>query len=152
MPFVLLLITACFLAWRIGGAPERVAAATFASAWIASVLLERPRSGRFFEVWGPIFAIDLVLLTILLALALKANRYWPTVIVAMHILLMIAHLIRALDPSLVREAYGLMTWIWPYLQLIVLIWGTIHFARHEREQGDTRAWSSLPSTRSMLEP
>lgn len=146
--FVTLLLVACLLAWRWGGAPERRVAAAFATAYAASLLVIPPLRSRYdFVEWG-VFCVDIFLLGYLLYIALTADRHWPLAEVSIQFVSSVAHLAKALDIDLSRGVYQRSLIGWSYLTLIILIWGTIR--RHRRQQGLANWPSWLESSTSAL--
>lgn len=96
-----LLITAGAAFWR-GGWPERVAAAAMALAWFASAFLFTSHFG-----FGPqtaVFLVDVSLLLVLLAVALRSDRWWPMWACGFHGLSLILTLALLLDPQISNRA------------------------------------------------
>ena len=130
--FAGLLVAACLLAAARGGRPERLTALLFVTAWIASIAVERPFAERYATLQTATMAIDLILFGALLAIALTSRRYWPMIVVSLQAVILIAHLVKIFDPLLIRAAYERMTIVWPMLQVIVLIAGTLIHAQTRR--------------------
>lgn len=77
--FLAILILCCgYALWR-GGAPERLAAATFASALVRAHV-----DHRFIETETGLLVVDGILLLVLIAIALKADRGWPLLVAGLH--------------------------------------------------------------------
>ena len=126
--------------WK-GGAPERIVAGAFASAFLASMLVEPATSSRFDSVMAETLAIDFALLLVLAAVALKAERRWPLVAASLQLIIVLAHLVKWIDPRLFHLTYMLLTNIWPVLQIAVLIGGTISYRRSLARGMSVRSWS-----------
>jgi hypothetical protein len=140
--FFTVFFVSCFYAlWR-GGAPERAVAAAFLVAGLATPLLDLPQVQRFYSVSVGVLAIDLVLLAVLLAIALRANRFWPMLVVSLQAIIIIAHLVKLADPELIRRAYSMMIALWTYPQLILLVIGTVRHRRRLRRNGTDSSWKS----------
>lgn len=140
--FVALLLTVQLVAWWRGGAPERLMASAFLMAWIVSFLVDRPAAGGFEQVWLPILLVDLALLVMVMGIALKANRRWPLIIASMQLIIILAHGARALDPAMMPRVYQTMTWLWPYVQMLVLLVATLAHHHFYRRHGSVAAWTS----------
>ena len=96
-----LLITTGAAFWR-GGWPERVAAAAMILAWFASALLYKSQLG--FHPQTAVFLVDLSLLLVLLAVALRSDRWWPMWACGFHGLSLILLLAILLDPQISNRA------------------------------------------------
>lgn len=139
--FIALISTACLLALWLGGMPERLVAGLFVLAWLASIAVSTPAAQRFAELQTTMFAIDIAVLLALLAVALKANRRWPMAITSLQAIIVAAHLVKLVDPLLIRRAYAIMVFSWPFLQLALLILGTLLHARRVARTGAVPSWS-----------
>lgn len=149
--FLALLCVSCLLALWLGGAPERLVAGIFVLAWLASKAV--PRSWRIFAQFETMtLAIDILLLVALLLIALKANRRWPMAMTSLQAIIVLAHLAKLVDPQLIRPAYAIMTWSWPFLQLLLLIIGTLLHARRVARTGAVASWSSSSGRRPAPTP
>jgi hypothetical protein len=127
--FLGLLVLACLLAILVGGGPERLVALLFLTAWLASMAVERPFSVRYATLETATMVVDLLLFVALLWIALTSRRYWPMALVSLQAIILIVHLVKLLDPLLIRAAYERMTIVWPMLQVLILIGGTLVHAR-----------------------
>jgi hypothetical protein len=143
-PFVFFTIffAACgYALWR-GGAPERAVALCFLVAGLATPLLDLPQGQRFYSVSVGVFAIDLLLLIALLAITLRANRFWPMLVVSLQAIIIIAHLVKFANPELIRRAYSMMIAMWTYPQLILLVIGTMRHRKRIRRNGSDSSWKT----------
>lgn len=129
--FAGLLVSACFLATARGGRSERLIALLFVAAWFGSIAVERPFIERYATLQIATMGIDLLLFAALLMIALTSQRYWPMALVSLQAIILIAHLVKLIDPHLIRAAYERMTIVWPMLQVLILIGGTILHARRQ---------------------
>ncbi|MDK2768465.1 MAG: hypothetical protein KYX69_12195 [Sphingomonas sp.] len=140
----LLLFSTGFAVWK-GGAPERIAAGLYWTAWLATLLANPVAMNRWRTIEIGYLLIDLCLLVALTLLALRANRHWPMAAASLQLIIVIGHFAKALDPTLLGSAYAIMSVFWPYLQLIILAVGTRVYWRRVRIQGAAASWSrSLP--------
>jgi len=105
--------------WR-GGWPERIGSANMAIGSVLTVLVNSPMSTRYASVEIGIFIVDLAVLLVFLALALRTDRFWPLWTTAMQLLVVLAHAARLADPGMLRNGYGVVMAMWSYPQLIVI--------------------------------
>lgn len=138
---VLLLIAG--LAWWKGGAPERIVGALFGIAFLLSVATDSPRVERYFRLETVTALIDLALLIALFALARAANRRWTTVAAGLQLLVVIAHVARAINVQQAAFIYMLMTAFWPIIQMLVLLIGTVLHWRRVSRHGAEPSWKSF---------
>ena len=138
--FVCLVSGSVIVAWWKGGAPERIVASMFLIAWLVSVALYwgLPSYSRIDWI-GP--AMNGVMAVILFLVAQRANRRWPMLAASLQILLMAVQVVRHFRPEWMWQVYVLMVASWPYLQLIVLLVGTIFHWRREVGRGPEPSWS-----------
>jgi len=119
-----------------GGAPERIVGLSLLVATLATRVLQQPFAIRFVGVeWG-VFVIDLALLLVLLAVALFADRFWPMWLAAFQLLGTGAHVVRALDPEVMRAAYAILMAGWSYPMILVLAVGTRRHVNRTRSGRD----------------
>lgn len=103
--FYALLTAAAAAAWLVGGRPERQVAAMLVAATIASKLVAWPLYGHFAVFEAALFAIDVLLLAGLLAVALTSDRYWPLWLTPLHAYTVIAHVGRWIMPDTLAAVY-----------------------------------------------
>lgn len=121
-----------------GGWPERSAAAAMIAAWFGSGLVQN--TSQFFGPQVGITAIDLMLLALLVALALKSDRWWPMWAVAFHGLGVMLHLAVLLDGKVMGRAYFIAGAVFSFLTVLALFLGSI---RHPRRLPPPDAASPL---------
>lgn len=126
--------------WR-GGAPERIVAVLLLLAWLASMAAEPWDANRFRGIMVATLAIDTILLLSLLAVALRANRFWVMAATSLQALIVLAHFVKMAQPELIRIVYMLMLTSWPALQLLLLAAGTSLHLRRIRRAGSDLSWS-----------
>lgn len=130
LAFAILVGIALGVAWWKGGVPERIASGMFSIAWLASMATDSPYAVRYREVQINFLLIDLALLVGLLLLTRATHRRWTVLATSLQSLIVFAHLARAISPHQWALVYMIMTTVWPYLQLLVLIGGTVtHWRR-----------------------
>ena len=131
---VLLLICVAVFAWTRGGKPERhVASILFAMLVV--------NTGNAFLVghWTqyheiPWFRVglDVVGLVLILAVALRADRWWPLWVGSVQLLSVLAHLLWIVHAEIPPLVYAIME-RWPFLIATVITGlGTYLHARRER--------------------
>ena len=126
-------IATSIYAWRYGGRPERIMAVTLLlAAWI-SLGVGVP-ANRYLGLDVTQFAIDLLLLCLLLAVAARANRFWPLWVAALHLVAIGFHIVQAVSPIPERLVYPALVGEMAYAICAALAWGTYHYRR--RCQGD----------------
>ena len=124
-----------------GGAPERVAGIALLIATLSTRLVQSQMSLRFAGVeWG-VFCVDLGLLAVLLGIAMDADRYWPLWVTALHGLGTFGHVVRLLDVDVLRPAYAVLTAVWSYPILLLLVGGTARHQVRRSRRGEDSAWS-----------
>lgn len=122
--FGALLVAASLCACRMGGAAERRVAVAFIAAWAVSMAFTyfgNPPVERFHSPWLPIVMVDTVLTIILAATAMRFRRYWLIPATALQIVLVVAHAVRIFDPGFWPLSYAVMTWSWPFIQVLLLL-------------------------------
>ena len=140
------LLAACFYAILRGGGPERAVAAIMVCGVVATRVTNSALPLRYRSLEWPMLVVDIAVLIGFLAVALKADRRWPQAVTTIHTLSVGAHLVKALNPELIRTVYWMMTNLWVYPQLALLIMGTLRHQRRLRRNGADPSWSSY-STR-----
>jgi hypothetical protein len=132
---------AAFVAVRLGGTPERLAAAIMA-AWLLSDWVYHQLFGPSgFATVDPVHVVlDGAALLALSTLALRANRMWPLWAAAAQLICVSGHVAASIEPGGMRRAYWAMTQIPQYIQLIALVLGAVAHARRQRRVGQYRSW------------
>lgn len=78
-----------------GGEPERIGAGAYLMAWFASVLVQS-NAGLMGVQWA-MFAIDIAVLLVFIAMVWKAPRSWPVWACALQLLTVTSHIMIILD-------------------------------------------------------
>ena len=120
MIYAALLVGCLIISFWRGGAPERIGALNMAIGSVLTVLVNSPLTTRYASVETRIFIVDLAVLFVFLALALRTDRFWPLWTTAMQLLVVLAHLARLADPAMLRNGYGVVMAMWSYPQLIII--------------------------------
>lgn len=139
----LILLAVAAGAWRWGGRPERLIASMIVVAAAINLALGVPAAAYRFVDHAQLLVDGLLLLGTLLV-ALRANRFWPLWLVALELVSLGVHGVRAYDPQIVPILYARLTAQIIYPMLAVLALGVWHFQRRVRREGRTPAdWSPL---------
>ena len=131
---IALLLLVAVYACRKGGKPERhvafiLSGMLFINSIYAAIAgqLTDYQQVPWFRV-----TLDLVGFVLILAVALRADRWWPLWVAGVQLLAVLAHLLRAIDASVPPLAYAIME-RWPFWIAIILTGiGTYFHARRER--------------------
>jgi hypothetical protein len=128
----------------MGGWEERWASASLA----ANVVLTRVlRDQSWPHVQWTEFALDLLLLCALFAVALRSKKYWPLAAAAFALLSTLTHVANMADPHVVRWAYLTAILIWTYSLMITLGVGVYNHCRAERYRASAEAAPAPADTR-----
>lgn len=139
--FFILQLGVSLYALARGGAPERIVGLALLIATALGVVMHQPFIGRFVTVdWG-LLGVDLVLLVVLVAVALNADRFWPLWVAAFHMLATGAHLVRGVDYGIEPVAYAILLASWSYPIILLLAVGTLRHGERRRRNGHDLDWS-----------
>ena len=139
--FWLLMALSTGYAFARGGAPERLAAAMLLTAAVASALISAP---DWAYVATGLLLIDLALLGGLTIVMLRADRFWPILLVAMQAITVMVHWARFTDPAMIGWAYVVMVALFAYPMQAFLIIGTLRHQRRIRLTGNDADWTTFP--------
>ncbi len=143
VPVYYALFAACGLYVLLkGGAPEKVGAAILAVGSVLSVAAVSSPTGRFGAVEVGVFLVDVATLLAFLALALRAERYWPLCVTALQAIGTAGHAAKLLDPGVIRSAYAIVLSLWRYPMLLLIVVGTWNHQRRLAKFGVDKSWSS----------
>lgn len=141
--FNLVLLVACGFAIWLGGAPERWTAIVFLIGAVATFLLPFQHHISWHTVHVMILIIDIGVLIALVAIALRANRFWPLYVSALHLITIAVHGVKAFQPSLVPWMYAGASGKIAYPMLGLLAIGVWRHRRRLELFGSDRDWSPL---------
>lgn len=116
-----LLVAVSFLAFRKGRLEERSAAVICLAASVVSFGLGRLLNTRFDSIAHGLLLIDVIVLTLFVAIALRSARYWPLWIAGLQFSTLLAHLFKAVDYELIPNVYAAAERFWSYPILIVIL-------------------------------
>ena len=143
---------ACCYALARGGAPERLTALMLLAAAAATYLVPfvPDRSWRALRV--EILLVDLALMGGLVAVAVRAARFWPIWLASLHLLTLCVHALRAVDPRFVSWMYGGAIGKIAYPMLLILMVGTARHRARLRDRGTDPDWSGPTGDRARDQP
>ncbi|MGA1799518.1 hypothetical protein VH567_12140 [Sphingomonas sp. 4RDLI-65] len=129
-----------------GGAPERLTGLALLLAAASTGIVQRHVSLLFSGLELGVMIVDLVLLAVMVAITLKADRFWPAWATALHALGTGAHLARAISPDVIRLVYAFLSAAWSYPIVLLLVIGTVRHSRRIRARGWDLDWSRQDPT------
>lgn len=147
--FNLLLLAACGYALLRGGRPEQTVAAMLLAAALATFLVHMPRDLHFWNAEIETLGIDVALLAGLGWVALRANRFWPLWMFAIHASAVAVHLSKLIDPTLLAGVYAIAATVSSFPMMALLVAGAARHRRRMKRTGSDMPWNgfSLSSTR-----
>ena len=125
-----------------GGGPERWTAGMFGTAAVLSFFFAEPQAHRYSFVEPGIAMIDVALLAGLTIVLLKADRFWPIAMFAVQGATVLAHVVKMMDETIVRQAYAISIAAPSYLTLAILLGAILRHRARLRSHGSDRDWSS----------
>ncbi len=141
--FECLLLACCGYALWKGGPPERIVGGSLLLAYAATLASYSSYAERFVHVETRILLVDMVLLAVLVAVALRADRGWPIILAGLQLDTVGAHLLKNWDLDMIRVTYAVMIAAWSYPMVIVLALGTWRHAARLRRHGYDVSWIPL---------
>ena len=120
--YFLLLFVVCGYALVRGGREEKIAAMVCAAASLASLAVFLPAAVSYRDFQPRVALIDLVVLAVFVAIALRTCRFWPLWVAGLQLTSAFGHILKLLDPNLLPIAYAvsLASWSYPILAIIAL--------------------------------
>lgn len=140
----LLLLGAIYVLAR-GSAPERIAMITVVVGSELTLLAVTFGIGTYDTAQYGVLAIDLVVLAIFGAIALRADRFWPLWLTGCHIIGVLAHLAKMLAPDLHPWAYAVALSFGGYLMIALIVVGTFRHQQRLKQSGADPSWSRSSS-------
>jgi len=132
---------ACWLGYRKGGPPERLAAVSIVVWIVADAVYHLLFGPSGFDKVDPVhLVLDGGELAAIVWLALNANRTWPLWAAAAQVICVCGHVALLIEGDGMRRAYWAMTQLPQYIQLLALLLGATAHARRVRLMGRYRSW------------
>jgi hypothetical protein len=128
--YYLLLLAVVSVAFRRGDRETRFAACICVAASVLSALLMTFHT----QVAVGVAVVDLSVLGLFVALALRTERFWPLWIAGLQLTTVLGHLLRLLQPGLVNFAYAAAMRFWAYPILLILMAAAIRSERYSRPE------------------
>lgn len=131
--YLALLLAASAFAVCCGGQDERIGAASFVLASLASSV---PIANyTHVELW--FLTVDLAVAVYLVWLLAHSKAYWPIWATGFHLVTVVTHLSVWVQPDILPLAYATFGNAWTYLVLMSLIWGTrehMHYMKRAAQE------------------
>ncbi len=128
--FLTLLLSICGYSLWLGRDNERWTAVALLGSAVASPLMQ---TSEFFQPEIGILFIDLMLLSYLIWLAMRSDRFWPLYAAGFQVVGTTIHLARMVDPNVLHSAYATAQIFWAYPVLLALATGTWLEARYRTQ-------------------
>jgi hypothetical protein len=119
-----LLLVTCLFAFRSGRRDERIAAGVALGASVLTLIAHSMTIVDYAVVEGSDMLIDVAVLASFVVIALQSQRFWPLWAAGLQMTGTLAHLMKAIDPSLIPHAYAAAARLWSYPILLIIIVGT----------------------------
>ena len=141
--FNAVLLVACAIAFAIGGAPERWTAIVFLAGAMATFILPFRHHESWHSVHLEVLLVDVIVLCGLVGVALRADRFWPLYVSALHLITIAIHGVKAFQPALVPWMYAGASGKIAYPMLALLTIGAWRHRHRLAQYGRDRDWSPL---------
>ena len=141
--WAILLLIWGYALWR-GQKDERIAASACLIATILTVLVIPPVAVRYSVPDVTQLAIDIAMLVAFSAVALTSKRFWPLWVAGLQLTMTLSHLMRAINPNLIPQAYAAAAVLWSYPILLIILIGT--WRTHRRDRGEPLSRADLAPT------
>ena len=138
----LVLLALILLAYWRGGSPER----QVASICVGMLVLDR----MYHWVFGPgqfllranlgHIVIDTAALVAFVIVALRANRLYPLWLASFQLMIIVSHIVRAINPAMLNGAYGILAFVPSYLEVLAFGTGILAHIRRQSRFGQYRSW------------
>lgn len=127
--------------WR-GGRDERLAMSAVVIGWLLTLVAIHFRFAR--TEWG-ILAVDIMMLTTFVWIALRSSRYWPIFTAAFQLLAVMTHVASILDQRVEHWTYITAQIIWGYLVVIAVGHGAWTARAHQAPRGEATVAAAGPT-------
>jgi hypothetical protein len=139
--FWILLFIVCACAVLRGRTDERIAAGACAGATLLTHFVLGPLKIKYAGVEHGLVALDVAMLAIFIAVALRSSRFWPLWVAGLQLTTSMAHLMKAVDLHLMPRAYAAAAVFWSYPILLIILIACWRTGRHNRLESRS-AWVS----------
>lgn len=117
-----------------GGEPEKIGAGTFLFGWFASLMVQS-NAGLFGVQWA-MFAIDVAMLLVFIAMVWKAPRSWPVWACALQLLVVTSHVMIMLNLRTPISAFYTVVNMTGYGIMLAIAIGTFWAWQERRAIGE----------------
>jgi hypothetical protein len=136
------MFAACGYALWAGGGPERWTALVFIVGAFATYAVPDFYRGRAYAQVEPILLlVDATMLFALIAIAVRADRFWPLYVTALHLITVAVHGVKGLQADLVPWMYAAASSKIAYPMLVLLAIGALRHRNRLAQFGSDRDWS-----------
>lgn len=125
--YLVFLLAACSMAWLCGKRTEHWGAAVILVGSLLSPVVQLSAPFKSFDL--PLFLLDLTVLALFFAIALRSDRFWPMWSAAFHLIATTTHLARLVNPTILPEAYAHAQAFWAYPMLTAMVIGALTESR-----------------------
>jgi hypothetical protein len=132
--FWAVLVAICGYAFARGTRDERLAAAACLIASVLTHFAVSPLQVRYSGIEGGLVAIDIAMLVVFVAIALRSHRFWPLWVAGLQLTMSMAHVMKAVDLQLMPRAYAAAAVFWSYPILLIIFVGA--WRSHRRTLAD----------------
>lgn len=126
--YLVTLLVVCSYAYWNGGAIEKQGAGIMILGSILTAIMGTGWHGVNFGV----LLVDLVVLAALMALMLRADKFWLLWMTAFHVIGVLTHIAKLVDPAILPRAYSIGQGFWAYPMLIALVLGVSEERRRRK--------------------
>jgi len=138
--YALLLLCGLYV-WARGGLPERTGFAIIASGSVLSSAMLAAPAQRYRGVETGVLWVDVAVAIALVALALRADRYWTLWVAGLQLVGTASHFVKLADSDIARLGYSIVMSFWAYPMLLLVTAG----AYLQRRTVGATAWHREPS-------
>lgn len=117
--YLVTLLLACSYAYWNGGATEKQGSAIMVAGSVLTALMGTGWHGVNFGV----LLVDLAVLATLVVLMLRTDKYWLLWMTAFHLIGVLTHIAKLIDPTILVRANAIGQGFWAYPMLIALALG-----------------------------
>ena len=117
--YLVTLLLACSYAYWSGGETEKQAAVIMVAGSVLTGLM----ATGWRSVDLGVLVVDLAVLVALVVLMLRTDKYWLLWITAFHVIGVLTHVARLIDPAILPQAYAIGQGFWAYPMLVTLVLG-----------------------------
>ena len=141
--WAILLLIWGYALWR-GQKDERIAASACLIATVLTAVVIPPVTVRYSAPDSTLLAIDVAMFIAFAALALTSKRFWPLWVAGLQLTMTLSHVMRAINPNLIPQAYAAAAMLWSYPILLIILIGT--WRTHRRDRAPPLAPAGLAPT------